>query len=402
MDVSLQRDCSSDKRSLRVLVIAPNDLQVYDGTTMRLIGSITSVCSDVEISLASKNLNEELKKCELKWIKMKNINPLTRLIVITFYSINRSLGKSIALDLFGRQEIDCDLIHAHWIHSIPLAKGLSEETPLLLDLHGLFELTPVDLRAPHFWAFVRISRVLERIILSNSNNFTNLIVPSLPLKNYIAERFGIQKDKIFVIPDGLDLEKIPPYEERSISSLREELGLNGGYLIVYAGTPSFYHGFWDLLKAFKLVRRYLENVHLLIITPRHMRKKFDSEGIIFIENVPKERIYKYLYASDALVLPHRCGTQFEYLPSNKLLDYIAVGKPIITYATYSATQALEHYPLKKIVECNNPSALAQGIIEALRDLRGARIDGSKIIKEYDWRVIGKRLLEVYKNVRTTS
>jgi len=401
MSVTLQGDCSSDKRSLRVLVIAPNDLQVYDGTTMRLIGSITSVCGDVEISLASKNLNEELKKCGLKWIKLKNINPLTRLIGIAFYSINGSLGKRIALNLFGRQKIDCDLIHAHWIHSIPLAKGLSEGTPLLLDLHGLFELTPVNLRAPHFWAFIRISRVLERIILSNSSDFTSVIVPSSSLKNYIVERFGIQKDKIFVIPDGLDFEKIPPYEERSINSLRRELKLDNRYLITYAGTPSFYHGFEDLLKAFKIVRKRLEDVYLLVMTPRSLRKEFNS-GVIIHENIPKERVYEYLYASDVLILPHRCGTQFEYLPSNKLLDYMAVGKPIVTYATSSATQTLEHYPLKKIVECNNPLALAEGIIEALRDLKGARVDGRKFIKEYDWKIIGKRLLEIYKNVHTTS
>jgi len=127
-----------------------------------------------------------------------------------------------------------------------------------------------------------------------------------------------------------------------------------------------------------------------------VERTLGGEAVI-VENVPRRSVYRYLYAADVLVLPHRAGTQFEYLYSNKLLDYVASGKPIVAYSLPSVREVLKEYPLKILVEPNNPRRLAEGILDALK-WRDVRVNGKKYLNEFDWRRIGEGLYELYTKV----
>jgi len=65
------------------------------------------------------------------------------------------------------------------------------------------------------------------------------------------------------------------------------------------------------------------------------------------------------------VLPHRAGTQFDYIPSNKVYDYMLAGKPIVAYKTPAIEETLSKYRMRILTEPNNPVALAKGIVKAL-------------------------------------
>jgi hypothetical protein len=69
---------------------------------------------------------------------------------------------------------------------------------------------------------------------------------------------------------------------------------------------------------------------------------------------------------------------------------MAVGRPIVAYSLKSVQNVLKDYPLKVLVEPNNPERLAEGIVTALRDYKDERIDGRTYVEPYDWANIAKK------------
>lgn len=392
---------------MRIAIIAPNDLRIYDGTTIRITGQIKSIASFMErIFLVSRSLNKELLKLNnLSWIKLKHFRYLTNLGACYADLFLGSFVCSAIRAFFSIKELeDVDVIHAHWTLTLPIARVLKKyEIPLIIDLHGLFELNIQDfLHSPVDWLITQLNSVIEKNYIYDES-IDAFIVPSFELKEYMTVRFNIPSEKIHVVPDGIDLD-LPQFSNDLVESLRRELGVESNFIVTYVGTPSYFHGFYDLLKAFRLVKGHISNAVLLLIVPSKSKvlnelKSLGSiaKNVIVLESIPRKELYKYLYASHVLVLPHRAGTQFDFLPSNKLLDYIASGKPIVSYSLKPVARLLSLYPYKYLAEPNNPYDLAQGIIK-FYPIGDIHIDGRAYVRDYDWRVIGSKLMDTYRKI----
>ncbi|WP_054855776.1 glycosyltransferase [Vulcanisaeta sp. JCM 16161] len=166
----------------------------------------------------------------------------------------------------------------HTLAGLPLVP--KNDVPILLDLHGLFELTPVaasfSLRDK---LVVELLRIIEKVVLMNLNSYGDqiyIIAQSPYIKKYIIKRFGIPEHRVFVVPDGIDLSLVPIFNETRRLKIREKLNLIDRYVMAYAGTPSYYHGFHDLLRAFKYVHQVYEKSHLLLMVPN---KKYCNKSI---------------------------------------------------------------------------------------------------------------------------
>jgi glycosyltransferase involved in cell wall biosynthesis len=127
-----------------------------------------------------------------------------------------------------------------------------------------------------------------------------------------------------------------------------------------------------------------------------LKSGIDLNDIRVLVNIPRGQLYEYLYASDVLVLPHRSNTFHNYVPSLKLIDYMASGKPIVAYSLLSVSFELRNYPLKILVTPNEPAELAKGILDSIKQYKDAKIEGFLFVKKYDWNEIVKTLLKVYR------
>ena len=398
---------------MKVLFIAPFNLKIYDGTTIRINGLIKSLkgrCK--EIYLLSPTLNEELKKIYgLKWISMKRL----RLYLSAYVSLlTGHLADGLLLkyqfDTDLIKDVDADVIHTHWLLSLPLAYGvkktLNNDAPIIVDLHGSFQLQkilPSNLMS--VMGFMA-GRFHERVGIKDwrIDAFT---VPSKLFKDFIVKRYGISPEKVFVVPDVIDLENIHLPTLNEMFLFRKKLSLEATKIVAYVGSSSYFHGFYDLLMAYRLVLKSIPNAKLLLIVPNASAVKgiirqygIDLDSVVLLENIPREEIYKYLALADVAVLPQRGKTQFEYLPSNKLLDYVAAGRFIVGYALQSVKDFLTGYPYKKLVRTNNYQELARAIVEVLQTERVRRPSNSfiKELEEHSPIKIGKKLICIYKKL----
>lgn len=400
---------------MKVFAITPNDLRVYDGTTVRVTGLIKGVAQYAkEICLASTAINTELQSVRsLTWLKLRFYGNYTQILHCYSYSaFNESFSKTFGNIFLSKDDFrkisDADVIHAHFLSTLPIAlasKRASLDLPLIVDLHGLYCLQPIKFGyEPISYLMVHLLKVYELLKISDNKIF-GLVVPSYPLKQIITKRFGLSEERVHVVYDGIDVNAVPEYEDSEVEKTRQDLGVSNRILITYVGTSSFFHGFYDLMYAYKLAKSNEQRLSLLLIVPYRdytieslQRMGIKLDDVHIFGSMPRREIYKYLHASDVLILPHRKGTQFDYLSSNKLLDYMASGRPIVAYALPSVLPLLKEYPFKILAEPNKPEKLPSSILEAVSLFKNTHIDGKLYVKEYDWSNIGKMLSNVYTDV----
>jgi glycosyltransferase involved in cell wall biosynthesis len=100
-------------------------------------------------------------------------------------------------------------------------------------------------------------------------------------------------------------------------------------------------------------------------------KSLLPEGTKIMIGIPRRFVPCILREASVLVLPHWAGTQFDYIPSNKIYDYMLSGRPIVAYRTAAVVESLKRYPYSILVKPNDPKALAEGIVKAFESLRNA-------------------------------
>jgi len=372
---------------MNVLFVAPFDLTIRDGTSIR-VTNITKAASLFcrNILLFSNTINEELSiLSNLKYVALKPTQFRYNLIASLLGRINpllsyKFVSKLSDLNVDALRDVIkyIDLMHVHFLEFGYIAKiirfSLNKDVPIIIDLHGLYKLQILPKYSIRNTIGHMLALIHEALTIRDSS-IDALTVPSKGIKILLTRMYNIDSSKIFVIPDVVDTATIETARRCNdtktwiIERLTKRYAkLNG--IVAYTGTISTYHGFFDLVEAIKIARRISNrNFKLLLIVPDMNQliqfRNLLPEDTVILEKIPRRFIPCILRGASVLVLPHRAGTQFDYIPSNKVYDYILAGRPIVAYRTPAVAEALNKYPMHILVEPNNPLALAKGIIKAL-------------------------------------
>jgi glycosyltransferase involved in cell wall biosynthesis len=226
-------------------------------------------------------------------------------------------------------------------------------------------------------------------------------------KNGIISRYGIPPSKIFVISNGVDLERfkrsrgnrtiIPPYiRDRklvlSVSRLVERKGLE------------------FLIRAVPLVIRDVPDAHFIIIGTgpladklKRLASALDLDDVIdFMGEIPPEQLALYYQASDLFALPCRTmpngdteGFGLVFLEAN------ACGLPVVAGRAGGTVEAVVDGETGLIVDGSDPSNIASAIVRVLRnpDL-GARLSdaGWRRAQVSGWPRITERFIDANHEV----
>lgn len=391
---------------VRVLVVALTDLSKMGGTYVRVSGQIFSTLDEIDrYYIVSYGISDEMKECKkIIWTKPTIRKGKGRLSMLASSCgiISPRIASYVVGDLFVQSDLlrKVDVAHLHHLFSAAVAgRLLRNKIPIIVDIHGLSRLQLQSVQNLKVFIYEKFLKMIENKFIKNISKKCIFVVPTKSMKEYFQTEFNITSEKIFVIPDGIFIHQIPKFDKNKIQKIRESFMLNNKIVITYLGMLSPYHGFYDLVVAFNKISKKLTNVHFLFIIPKGSNsiiyKYFKGFSLTVLENIPRREIYPFLQASDVLVIPHRAGTQFEYLYSNKLVDYVASGRPIVGYSIKAIREFLSSYPLKILVEPNNPLKLAEGILLAAKYYKDEYVNGVEYLRDYDWSRIGRKLISVY-------
>jgi glycosyltransferase involved in cell wall biosynthesis len=249
----------------------------------------------------------------------------------------------------------------------------------------------VDLGVSRWHPFVIWMGALERRL----HGLADGLVTLLPKSVAYFEGRGVPRERICVVPNGIDLDEAPtdPRSEEPTD----------GFTVVYAGAHGVANGLDTLLDAAKLLRDEPVLFQLYGDGPERPRlaNRVKAEGIVNVElkgAVPKAEVHGALRSAGAGLLVLSKMDVFRYgISPNKLFDYLAMGLPVVV-SVDADLGGLGDCPA--VVQ--TPAGDGKALAEAVRLLskedpceRRARGDQGRAFVEahHDFKVLARRYSE---------
>lgn len=245
--------------------------------------------------------------------------------------------------------------------------------------------------------------LLERL---NYRHACMAFVTNESYRKIAIERGGMSSDKVFVLRSGPNLERM------TITPQKPEIKRGKKYMVGYVGVIGKQEGLDYLLDAghyikYKLLR---DDIFFGIVGGgpylEEARKRAQAMGlddiVEFTGRVPDSVLLDYLNTADICVNPDEFNEMNDKSTMNKVLEYMALKKPIVqfdlTEGRYSAGEASLY------ASPNDSVDMAHKIVELLEDEERRRIMGElgyeRILNELSWKHTSKALLEGYEFLYT--
>lgn len=225
-----------------------------------------------------------------------------------------------------------------------------------------------------------------------------IIAVTRGLENFYLTK-GVDKEKIIVAPDGVDVRQFEIQKNKI--ELRKELGLPVNKKIIgYVGkykTMGAPKGVDDLIAGFSEALSSLSDIFLLLVGINisevdDVEKAFQRVGVgkdhyKIVSHVPQQEAFKYMKASDVLVMNYPNIPHYAlYMSPLKLFEYMASGVPAITSDLPSVREILNEKNAF-FVKAGSQHCLSEGLMYLLENKEfSAKIaeQAHKDVKKYTW------------------
>ena len=291
--------------------------------------------------------------------------------------------------LLEQQSLPFDLIHAHWAYrSGYVAYRLAREfrKPLVISVLG---------SDANHWLYEKNKR---KKLMQALHGAEAIISISQALQRRLVDH-GIAGNKIFIIPQGIDLNQFSLRPSRLETHVRARFGNS----FVCACIANHYpvKGLDLLLRA---LARTQSRIAVILIGDGPERGKLEAiarlleidSRVWFTGQKPHDQIPNWINAADALVLPSRN----EGLPT-VMVEALACGKPVVATDVGGVREVLVDANLGIIVPPENVQALAAAL-EAMPqrhwDHQAIRRRG----QDFSWDQFNRKLGQVYHHVLGTA
>jgi PEP-CTERM/exosortase A-associated glycosyltransferase len=224
------------------------------------------------------------------------------------------------------------------------------------------------------------------------------------LRKGLLER-SIPEKKLFVLPNGVEVEKFPP--PRLDEALQARMGLAGKQVLGFIGTLYRYEGLKLLLEAVaKLLPRH-PDLRCLIVgggydnEEQELRDQAKALGIahavIVQGKVPHGEVAGYYSVIDVLVYPRIRSRLLELVTPLKPLEAMSMEKPVIGSDVGGIKELIEDGRNGILFKADDAADLARAAEKLLSDPAGMRALGKQsreyVRAERSW----SRLIEAHRN-----
>ena len=267
-----------------------------------------------------------------------------------------------------------------------LAKGLAGGRPIIYIAHN-FE---AELWRNPSWSkkLVREARLLEVDAVRSS---TAVVAMSDMDAWRLTDEYGIERAKIAIIPNGVNLKELAPAGAEQKLAARRKLGLDKRPVLLFLGSDHYPNR-----EAVSLIRKWQSelgprlNVQFLVVGT--VGRYFQTTPFMRVEGFVKD-VREYLLAADIGLNPSLSGSGV----SLKTSEYLAWGLPLIS--TPVGVRGLELEGANVMI---GGVADFPWMIETLVTNRQSwekhSREGRQVVEKYDWERLGERMVEVYRRV----
>ncbi len=244
----------------------------------------------------------------------------------------------------------------------------------------------------------RLAERLERQLYARADRVT---ATTRSFCRHIAGR-GARPETVVHVPNGTLEDVFAP--ERGDGDVRHRLGLEGRFVVTYAGLHGIAQGLSTLLDAAHRLGGE-PDIQFVLIGEGPQKAELMAQAaalglanVRFLPQVPLEASAHYLNASDVLLVPLARNPVFEMFVPSKLFDGMACGKPVLLSVDGEAREILGEAGGGLFVEPGDAAALAEAIRHLFRhpDLRKEMGERGRLFvtRHYLRRVQAERFTDV--------
>ena len=252
---------------------------------------------------------------------------------------------------------------------------------------------------------------LENHVLRAANSIITL---SRVSKEDTCNR-GINANKIFIVPNGLDSEFLN-YSKIHTSNLTiQDKMIHNKIKIGFIGSLKAVEDVITLIDAVAILKKQLiDNIVLIIIGEGPMFKYFSNhaknigikEMVRFNGKVPHSEIKKYYSMLDIFVIPRIKNKMTETISPLKIIEAMSLGVPVIGSDVGGINEIITDGVNGFLFEAQNPEDLAKILKKLIhsKNLRKKVSDRAKIwvLKNRKWENLIEIYREVYQNLLNES
>ena len=293
-----------------------------------------------------------------------------------------------------------DIMHFNiaptWINGssmlLKFAKGRGAHT--VLNIHGIAQLEGSISRirkvepTPGSFSYIGLLNTLRSCKLVD-----RIVVNSEYMRTNVVTWYGINRDKIVVIPNGVDL--------RRFNECNDKLVLDGDPSILYLGHLRRRKGVDVLLQAIAKLRSELPNVKLHLVGDGYIsdfqllaKKKGIKKHVVFHGWAADSMVPRYYKSADFCVFPSR------YEPFGiVILEAMASGIPVIASNTGGIRETISNGKNGILFKPCDADALSKAILALYQDLdlrKKISDTALKTVVKYSWENIAERYVSLYR------
>jgi len=230
----------------------------------------------------------------------------------------------------------------------------------VMEVRDLWPQTIIDMgRLSSQHPIAKILQILERFLYQRAEK----IITLLPLAHNYITSCGVPQEKIFWIPNGVDLSRFNTVIASPDRGHR-------GFQVMYLGAHGQANALDVVIQAAKIVQEQgYEEIRFVLVgdgpeKPKlvAMARELRLRNVEFREPVPKNKVIEVLQEADAFLFNLEKVEVFRYgISPNKLYDFMATGKPVISSVETSANP-VEEAQCGFTVPPRDPWTLAKTVI----------------------------------------
>lgn len=349
------------------------------------------VNNDNQVSILTANYPE----CKVK----ENIRGI---LVSRYPCFARPLRNPIVPKLLSPEEdiSDYDIIHTHNEHSFAAmaAARISKKKgiPLVVTCHG-----QLRFGNPLYDSIERLyNQSLGKLVFEKADAVVAL---SSSDRDYISS-FGIDKDKITIIPNAIDPSKLDRYhfESDELESFKEWYGLSGKQIVLFVGQIIQRKGISYLLKSIPAVLKVCkEDVSFIFVgSGDYLRDSLClvrdlgiENNVVFTGSVSARDLVAFYKVSDLFVLP----SLSEGLPTS-ILEAMHFGLPVVSTDIPGVRDHFSDFVV--LVPPRDECALANALLRLLGDRNLALTLSTKgrslVARKYTWDQVTNKYKDLFE------
>jgi glycogen(starch) synthase len=296
---------------------------------------------------------------------------------------------------------DFDLVHGHdWLVAMAcdhLARRF--RAPLVTTIHATEHGRHQGWVDKHPQSYIH---GVERWITNRSDR---VVACSYYMREQVADIFGVEEERVAVIPNGIDPGDLQPHDEPALERLRLEFAAPQEKLVLLIGRLVYEKGFQLALEAMPRLIESLPGTRFLVAGSgtheEELRRQAQDLGLMdhgtFLGWIGDDVLHSLYRIADVCVVPSI------YEPFGLVaLEAMASGCPCIVADTGGLREVVPHEEAGLRFRSRDPASLAEMVERLLtdRELRDRLVaDASEHVLRFDWADVARQTLSLYSELR---